>query len=101
MTAAEVLIIKQQRRNLLTNLNLLYPHPMQVQTVYRTVNGYDPNYDPSNYKRDIMYFHDKGWLRFADDTLGGAVTFEEKVIILTAKGKEIAEQTMTDPALEI
>ena len=101
MSHTETMIIKQQRRRLLTNLNLLYPSPFLTATIWRTVCGYDPGYDHSNFKRDIAYFVDKGWLRYADDALGGAGDFADKVVVLTATGKEIAERTMTDPALEI
>lgn len=97
----DIMIIKQQRRSLLNNLNLLYPVPFQTQTIWRTVCGYDASYDYSNYKRDLAYFRDKGWLRFVDEVIGGANSFEEKVVVLTASGKEIAERTMSDPALEI
>lgn len=101
MSHVSAIVIKQQRRALLTNLNLLYDTPFQTQTIWRTVCGYDPSYDFSNFRRDLAYFRDKGWLLFVDDVLGGARCFEEKVVVLTAAGKEIAERTMTDPALEI
>lgn len=101
MSRIDAMIIKQQRRSLLTNLNLLYPTPFQAQTIYRTVCGYDHTYDFANFRRDVYYFRDKGWIRFVDEPLTPAHSFEEKVVILTAAGKEIAEQTMTDPALEL
>ncbi|MCE5186069.1 MAG: hypothetical protein LLF76_08095 [Planctomycetaceae bacterium] len=100
MGRLDAAIIKQQRRSLLTNLNLLYPTAFQTQTIWRTVCGYDPSYEFANFKRDIFYFRDKGWVRFIDEMLNNATCFEDKVVVLTATGKEIAEQTMTDPALE-
>jgi len=93
--------IKQQRRQILTNLDLFYPTPAQLDSLYRTVCYIDPNYEFALFRKDINYFKDKGYIEFVDDVLGGADTFEKKVIKLTAEGKEIAERTQTDPALEI
>jgi len=93
--------IKQQRRQLLTNLDLFYPTPVRLDSLYRTVCHIDPNYEMALFKKDVNYLQDKGYIEFVDDLLGGADTFEKKVIKLTAEGKEIAERTQTDPALEI
>ena len=92
--------IKQQRGFLLTNLNLFYPSPVQLGSLYRTLCE-DPLYNRALYKKDITYFQQKGYIEFVDDAIGGADEFDKKVVRLSAKGKEIAEQTMTDPALEI
>lgn len=93
--------IKEARRRLLTNLNILYPATISIRSLYRTVCHLDPTYDSSLYAKDVMYFIDKGWVEFVDNKIGGMVSFEEKVIKLTAEGKEIAEGTDTDDALEI
>ena len=93
--------IKHIRKRLLMNLNILYPSPISVEALYRTVCHFDPTYDFSLYDKDITYFIDKGWLVFIDDKIGGFKDFRKKVIKLTAKGKEIAEGTGVDEALEI
>ncbi len=100
MSKMEIIKIKQQRRMLLTNLNLFYESPVLIESLWRTLCD-DPSYEYPLFKKDIFYFHQKAWLEFIDDKLGGADTFEKKVVRLTARGKEIAEKTMTDPALEI
>lgn len=96
----DIVKIKQMKRALLENLGRFYPSPVQIQTLYRTV-CHDPDYNWSLMKKDIYYFKQKGWIEFVDDILGGADAFEKKVCRLTDEGKEIAEGTMTDPALEI
>lgn len=96
----EAVKIKQTRGRLLTNLNLFHPSPVQLATLYRTVCD-DPTYSFALFQKDIVYFQQKGYIEFVDDKLGGADSFEKKVCLLTAAGKEIAEGTMTDPALEI
>lgn len=93
--------IKQQRRQLLTNLELFYPTPVRLDSLYRTVCHIDPTYDWPLYRKDVYYLKDKGYIDFIDDSIGGMSAFEKKVVRLTAAGKEIAERTQTDPALEI
>ena len=92
--------IKQARGQLLVNLNLFYPSPVKLSTLYRTVCG-DPLYGRALFEKDIAYFLDKRYIIAVDDVLGGMPEFMDKVVKLTASGKEIAEGTATDPALEI
>jgi hypothetical protein len=98
---ADVIRIKEMRRAILTNLNIFYPTAITTSTLYNTVCGFDPAYGWSLFTKDLSYFHGKGWLSYVDDKLGGMDSFKKKVVILTANGKEIAERTMTDTALEI
>ena len=100
-TPAEVLKIKLTRKRLLSFMNMMYPTPLQLQTLCESVSYVEPTYDPSLFQKDIIYFKDKGYVEFVDEKIGGAPSFMQKVVKLTAKGKEIAEQTQTDPALEI
>ncbi len=99
MSNTESIVIKQQRRTLLTNLNLFYPTPVELRTLWRTVCD-DPTYERALYKKDIVYFDQKGYIGFRGGPLASD-EFDKKLVLLTAKGKEIAERTMTDPALEI
>ena len=96
----DVIKIKQVRGRLLTSLNLLYPSPIRIDTLYRTVCD-DPDYNWTLMRKDIYYFRQKGYIEFIDDVLGGADDFKHKVVRLTDEGKEVAEGTRTDEALEI
>ena len=96
-----IAIIKQQRRQLLTNLDLFYPTPVNLDCLYRTVINIDPTYEKVLFRKDIHYFKDKGYIEFVDDKLGGMDSFDKKVAKLTAVGKEVAEGTQNNPALEI
>ena len=96
----DILKIKQARGRLLTNLNLFYPSPVTLKTLFRTVCD-DPVYSRALFNKDIVYFYQKGYIEFIDEKIGGADDFEGKVCRLTGPGKEIAEGTMTDEALEI
>ena len=98
----EVLKIKLARKRILSMLNIMYPTPLQLGTLYDRALGYiDPTYDFSLYQKDIMYLKAKGYIEFIDDIIGGAGEFRKKVISLTAEGKEIAERPQIDDALEI
>ncbi len=96
----DVIKIKQARGRLLTNLNLFYPSAVRLDTLYRTVCG-DPAYNKALFEKDVTYFGQKKYIEFVDDILGGADDFYHKVVTLTAEGKEVAEGTTIDPALEI
>jgi len=96
----DILRIKQARGRLLTNLNLFYPSSVTMTMLYRTVCD-DPMYNRALFQKDMMYFSQKGYIEYVDDVLGGADDFWQKVCTLTSSGKEIAEGTQTDPALEI
>ena len=100
MADPETVKIKQIRKIILQNLNMMYPSGLQNDSLYRTVLPVDLTYDIGLFKKDIIYLHEKGYIEFVDDAIGG-VDFEKKVARLTAEGKEIAERTMSDPALEI
>lgn len=99
MTTAEAILIKQQRRLLLDNLNGFDPSPVECRSLYRTACS-DPRYTKAFFEKDIYYFVRKGWLEFRGGPLASD-EFSKKLVRLTARGKEIAEQTMTDEALEI
>jgi hypothetical protein len=95
----DIFKIKEARRRLLFGLNVLYESPITLRSLYNSFCSI--NYDKGLFAKDITYFYDKGWIEFIDDKIGGADKFMDKVIKLTAEGKEIAEGTQTDPALEI
>ena len=99
MSNTESILIKQQRRMLLNNLNLFYPSQVELRTLWRTVCE-DETYEKALYKKDIAYFKQKGYIEFGGGPLASD-EFDKKLVLLTAKGKEIAERTMTDEALEI
>ena len=100
-TDPEAAKIKQMRLLILSNLNRLYPTPLQIRTLYRVMCGFDENYSISLFQKDITYLKQKGYLEYIDEKIGGAKSFQDKFVGLTAEGKEIADRTQTDSALEI
>jgi len=96
-----VLRIKQTRCLLLSNLNRMYPTPVQVKRLQRVMVGFDEHYDQELLKKDLTYLRQKAYIYYVDERIGGADSFEGKFVSLTAEGKEIADRTQTDKALEI
>jgi len=93
--------IKVMRKRILDNLNMMYPTGMQLDSLLRTVIPFDPTYSRQIFEKDIAYLAGKKYIEFVDDKIGGAGTFYKKVAVLTVEGKEMADGTMTDEALEI
>jgi len=100
-TDPDVLKIKISRKRILSFLNTLYPTPLQLQTIYDSSMYIDPAYDFALFAKDIAYLKAKGYIEFIDEKIGGVPEFGKKVAGLTARGKEIAERTQSDAALEI
>jgi len=93
--------MKQVRITILGNLNRMYPTPLQVRTLYRVMIAFDENYSLSLLEKDVTYLKQKGYVEWLDELLGGEDSFEKKFLALTAEGKEIADRTQRDEALEI
>jgi len=101
MKEPEVAKIQQIRRLILEALNMMYPTAQRAEQVYRVCISIDPGYEWHLFEKDIFYLKEKGYLEFLDDAIGLQMSFRKKTIKLTAAGKEIADRTQTDPALEI
>lgn len=100
MANAESVKIKQARRIILRNLDMVYPSGLIVASLYLTVCAIDEHYDRNLFRKDLAYLKDKGYVAFVDEIIGGA-PFDKKIVRLTATGKEVAEGTDTDRTLEI
>ena len=101
MSQADIERIKQARRQILEGLNLMYPGAMRTASVYRTNVSIDPAYDWTLFEKDLFYLKEKGYVEFVDDKLGLTQSLDKRVVKLTASGKDIADQTMNDPSLDI
>jgi hypothetical protein len=93
--------IRELRRMIMQSLNTLFPSKAYVRTLWRIVIGIEPTYDKSMFVKDVFYLQAKGYVALTKSPLAENGKVEEQFILLTASGKEIAEQTMSDPALEI
>lgn len=99
--SAQAILIRQLRRNVMMALNMLYPTKVLVGTLYRAVVGIEPTYEKALFVKDVFYLKDKGYVLLTSNPMKPAGKVEQDYIVLTAAGKEIAEQTMIDPAMEI
>ena len=98
---AESTRIKQVRQLILANLNILCPTAVMLRTLFRSILAVHPSCDLSFFEKNIWHLEVTGYIEYIDDIIGGAPSWIKKVVRLTASGKEIAERTATDPALEI
>jgi hypothetical protein len=93
--------IKQLRRTILRNLNMLYPSGMRLGSLYNTVSCMDETYNFDLFTKDITYLKEKGYIRFVDEPLSLNPSFRSRFAVLTCDGKDIADRIAIDPALEI
>ena len=101
MSETEPTKIKQMRKFILFNLNLMSPNPLQVRSLFNSLIGFDEHYDLQILAKDLKYLKQKNYIEYIDNKIGGYPIFEEKVVGLTSEGLEIAQRIRTDPALEI
>ena len=102
MTNKETYLIKQARRILLESLNICYPCILMVHTLLHTIITVNPLYSDDLLAKDLAYLTEKGYIKLIEKVgFSSVLPFEKRMVRLTASGKEIAERTMTDPALEI
>jgi hypothetical protein len=103
MSQRESYLIKQSRQIILESLNITYPSPMMVRSLmFAIISSVNMAYNENLVLKDLTYLQDKGYLTIVEKVgLSPILPFEKRLVRLTAKGKEIAERTMSDPALEI
>jgi len=90
-----------RRKRILQYLGVMYGIPLRLGTLYNSIVYIDPDYDFPLFQKDIKYLRDKGYIEFIDEKIGGADEYRKKVVGLTPDGKEVAEGTDFDKALEI
>ena len=89
------------RTNILNKLDMVYPSGLSLKDIMQMNSIIAPLYDWDLFKKDIAYLKEKGYIAFIDNDPNLMQSTEQKIVKLTATGKEIAEGTMIDEALEI
>lgn len=100
-TSQQAELIRTVRRILLQLLNHAYPAKQYVKSLFNKAIYIEPTYDKGMFIKDIFYLQQKGYLTISENCLTRGSELFERFIVLTAQGKEIAEQTMIDEAMEI
>jgi hypothetical protein len=94
--------MKEIRVLILSNMNRLYPTALRVSTLFRVMIAFDETYTMSVLEKDLTYLRQKGYVEYIDERIGEFNNhFHRKFVGLTARGKEIADRTAKDDALEI
>lgn len=98
----EAFVIMQTRRQILDMINLVYPSPMMMGSLCNCLISTSPTYDDDLLARDTTYLADKGYIQIIEkNRLCPLLSFKRRLVRLTARGKEIADRIISDPALEI
>lgn len=95
--------IKRVRTEILVALKMLYPAPLQAEQLFRSLLCVFPTLEWDHFRRDLAYLTDKGYLRriVADAEPDGRLTpWRKRWFRLTPTGLEVADQVVTDPALD-
>ncbi|MCE5184944.1 MAG: hypothetical protein LLF76_02320 [Planctomycetaceae bacterium] len=93
--------IRTVRRIIMQRLNQAFPARMLVGTLFKHAIYIEPSYEKKNFVKDLFYLEKKGYLEFPDNIFNRGAELMDKLIVLTAEGKEIAEQTMVDEAMKL
>jgi len=100
MAKIDALKIKQDRGQIMINLNQYYPYKVMLKSLYRTV-CFDPTYDKALFVKDIMLLEQLGFLELSRNVLDDSDNWWSQHALLTGEGKQIAEGTKTHEALEL
>jgi hypothetical protein len=93
--------IRTVRRILMQCLNRSYPAKQFVKTLFNKAIYIEPTYEKAAFVKDIFYLQDKGYLRISENVLTVGSDLMDRFVVLMADGKEIADKTMIDEAMEL
>jgi hypothetical protein len=90
------------RNETLVALRMIYPAALQADLLLRSLLALFPTLEWSAFKRDLCYLAEKGYIqRVVADSEGDPkfTDWPKRWFKVTAKGLEIAESALIDPAL--
>ncbi len=95
--------IRRDRRGIMALLRMCYPGSMEGEEVYTTIVDSNPTYERSYLVKDMNYLHEKGYVSFRGNAGIDVmrISVQDCSFKLTAKGTEVADQIVDDPALDI
>lgn len=96
--------IKRDRRAILSALRMTYPGSLGGEDLYLVLIDGNPEYRRTFLSKDLHYLNEKGYLKFKGAhkiDVPSIRVDNEHLYSLTAKGTEVADQIVDDPALEI
>ena len=95
-------VIKRIRSEILVALRMLYPAALQAEHIMRSLVVLFPTLEFDQVKRDLHYLAAKGYLErivAKTETGSGLTPWRKRWFRLTAKGVEVADRCIDDPAL--
>lgn len=101
---ARKFLIRGQRNCILSNLCVIYPGSIAGEQLYMVMIGSFPEYNRLNCVKDLTYLEQKGYVLRKHPLTGKAAPgceWKEAMWCLTARGNEVANDLVDDPALEV
>ena len=95
--------IKRIRSELLVVLKVVYPGALRAEQIMRSLLVLFPTLDFDQLKRDLHYLSEKGYLGRVITEIengDGLTPWRKRWFRLTARGVEVADRCINDPALE-
>lgn len=98
----EIRETKRIRNEVLIALKVVYPAALQAQHLMRSLLVLFPALEFDQLRRDLHYLSEKGYLEriYVDDRDNGLTPRRRRWFRLTARGLELADRCICDPALE-
>lgn len=95
--------IQRDRRNILATLKMIYPGWMSGDELFETILDPNPDYTRTCMVKDMTYLHEKGYAEFRGlrGLYEARVSCRKCEFKLTAKGTELADRFIDDPALKV
>lgn len=95
--------IKRDRRGIMALLRMCYPGSMEGEELYLTIADSNPAYERTFLVKDMNYLHEKGYATFKGNAGIDVmrISVQDCQFRLTAKGTEVADRIVDDPALDI
>jgi hypothetical protein len=97
--------IRTQRNLMLSNLTSMYPGSIEGEKLYLSILGVFPDcYDRRSCVKDLYYLEEKGYVVRKNPRTGKADPQRDWKVAwwaATAKGNEVGNNLVLDPALEV
>jgi hypothetical protein len=94
---------KRVRNEIVVALKVVYPAALQAEHLMRSLLVLFPDLEFDRLKRDLHYLNEKGYLErvLTDaDQDNGLTPWRKRWFRLTARGVELADRCIRDPALD-
>lgn len=97
-------VIRMQRNSLMSSLTALYPGSMSGEQLHLVMVGVFPDYTKNRCIKDLYYLREKGYVVSKSPRTGKvttAIDWDAAMWAQTAKGNEVGNELVKDPAFVV